>query len=127
MGLDQKFNGLCLWNEDISGIGRLPSNPLRIVFTGVFAPHKGSEAFLGAIDMLLKKDLNFEVTVLGSTDITSEQRQRYPNAIAKIDFRGHVPQDEMVEVMKTHHVYLFPSLSEGCAKSAFEARAWGFA
>ena len=75
--------------------------------------------------MLLKTDLNFEVTAVGSTSITSEQRQRYSDALAKIDFRGHVPQDEMVEVMKSHHVYLFPSLSEGCAKSAFEAMSMG--
>lgn len=125
MGLDQKFNGLRLWNEDLSNIGRSPDKPLRIVFTGVFALHKGSETFLGAIDLLLKTDLHFEVTALGSAGITPEQRQRYPDALAKIDFRGHVPQDEMVKVMQNQHIYLFPSLSEGCAKSAFEAMSMG--
>lgn len=125
MGLDEKFNGLRRWDEDLVSIGRTADKPLRIVFTGVFAPHKGNETFLGAIDLLLKTGLYFEVTALGSTAITQEQRQRYPDALAKIDFRGHVPQDEMVEVMKSQHVYLFPSLSEGCAKSAYEAMSMG--
>ena len=47
MGLDQKFNGLRLWNEDLSNIGQSSNKPLRIAFTGVFAPHKGNEAFWG--------------------------------------------------------------------------------
>ena len=125
MGLDQKFSGLKKWDEDLTGIGKSDSNPLRIVFSGGFAPHKGNEAFLGAIDMLLKTDLHFEVTVLGAPAITGEQKAKYAAAIDKIDFRGHVPQDEMCEVMKSHQVYLFPSLSEGCAKSAFEAMSMG--
>lgn len=125
MGLDQKFSGLKKWDEDLAGIGKSGANPLRIVFSGGFAPHKGNEAFLGSIDMLLKTDLHFEVTVLGSPSISEEQKEKYAAAINKIDFRGHVPQDEMCEVMKSHQIYLFPSLSEGCAKSAFEAMSMG--
>ena len=125
MGLDQKFSGLKKWDEDLTGIGKSDSNPLRIVFSGGFAPHKGNDAFLGAVELLLKTDLHFEVTVLGSPSITDEQKTKYAVAINKIDFRGHVPQDEMCEVMKSHQVYLFPSLSEGCAKSAFEAMSMG--
>lgn len=125
MGLDQKFNGLKKWREELTGIGKSESNPLRIVFSGGFAPHKGNEAFLGAVELLLKTDLYFEVTVLGSPSITAEQKKKYVEAINKINFRGHVPQDEMCEVMKAHQIYLFPSLSEGCAKSAFEAMSMG--
>ena len=125
MGLDQKFSGLKKWDEDLMGIGKSALNPLRIVFSGGFAPHKGNEAFLGAVDMLLKTDLHFEVTVLGSPAISEVQKEKYAAAINKIDFRGHVPQDEMCEVMKSHQIYLFPSLSEGCAKSAFEAMSMG--
>lgn len=125
MGLDQKFNGLKTWNEGLTGVGQSAENPLRIVFSGGFAPHKGSEAFLGAVESLLKTDLHFAVTVLGAPAITDEQRLRYDAALKKIDFRGHVPQDEMCRIMQSHHVYLFPSLSEGCAKSAYEAMSMG--
>ncbi len=125
MGLDQRFNGLKIWDEDLSGIGKSADKPLRIVFSGGFAPHKGNEAFLGAIDCLLKTDLYFEVTVLGSPAITDNQKEKYPVALKKIDFKGHLPQDEMCDVMKSQHIYLFPSLSEGCAKSAYEAMSMG--
>lgn len=125
MGLDKKFNGLKKWDEDLNGIGKTKSNPLRIVFTGPFAPHKGNETFLAAIDLLLKEDINFDVTVVGSISITDEQRRKYGAAIDKIDFKGHVPQDQMCQIMQSHQIYLFPSLSEGCAKSAFEAMSMG--
>ena len=125
MGLDKKFNGLKKWDEDMVGIGKFKSNPLRIVFSGPFSPHKGNETFLAAIDLLLKEDINFAVTVVGSISITDNQRKKYGAAIDKIDFKGHMPQDQMCQIMQSHQIYLFPSLSEGCAKSAFEARSMG--
>ena len=125
MGLDKKFNGLKKWDEDMVGIGKFKSNPLRIVFSGPFSPHKGNETFLAAIDLLLKEDINFAVTVVGSISITDNQRKKYGAAIDKIDFKGHMPQDQMCQIMQSHQIYLFPSLSEGCAKSAFEAMSMG--
>jgi glycosyltransferase involved in cell wall biosynthesis len=125
MGLDKKFNGLKKWDENLDDIGRSPQKPLRIVFSGPFALHKGNETFLAAIDLLLKSDLCFDVTVIGSSSITDEQHAKYKDAIRKIDFKGHVPQDQMCQIMQSHQIYLFPSLSEGCAKSAFEAMSIG--
>lgn len=126
MGLDDKFSGLKKWEiEDLNDVGKSADNPLRIVYSGGFAPHKGNETFLEAIEGLLKTDLYFEVTVLGALGITDSQRKLHSEALNKIDFKGHVPQDVMCDVMRTHHVYLYPSLSEGCAKSALEAMSMG--
>lgn len=125
MGLDQWFNGLKVWEEDLSGLGETSEKPLRIVFSGPFAPHKGNHDFLEAIDKLIGANLNFAVDVLGAVTITNEDRVRFARAVEKIKFHGHLPQDKMCEVMKRSHVYLFPSLSEGCAKSAFEAMSMG--
>lgn len=125
MGLDQKFSGLKNWGTThMVGLGT-EANPLKIVFSGPFQPHKGSEAFLDAIEMLMKTPLVFEVDVIGSVGIGDEIRARCSAAIAKIRFHGHVSQPEMCAVMKTSHIYLFPSRSEGCAKSAFEAMSMG--
>lgn len=125
MGLDLKFNGLRVWGEDLTGLGRCAEKPLRIVFSGPFAPHKGNHDFLAAIEKLLDSGLHFTVEVLGSVAIGEADRAQFARAIEKIKFHGHLPQDRMCEVMRSAHVYLFPSLSEGCAKSAYEAMSMG--
>ena len=125
MGLDPKFNGLRVWNEDLSGLGRSLDRELRIVFSGPFALHKGNHYFLEAIEKLLDRDVCFTVDVIGSVEIADEDRRIYSRAMDKIRFHGHVAQDRMCDIMKTAHVYLFPSLSEGCAKSAYEAMSMG--
>lgn len=123
MGLDSRFNGLKDWNEDMTGVGR--DSPLRIVFSGPFYPHKGNRYFMGAIERLLALGCNIMVDVIGSTSIPLDVANECPEAMKRIVFHGHVPQDEMCGLMKRSHVYLFPSLSEGCAKSAFEAMSMG--
>ena len=125
MGIDQKFNGLKKWSEDLTYIGKSSGKPLRIVFSGPFAEHKGNVDFLGAIELLLDAGLHFTVDVLGSVNIDVDSRQKFTKAIEKIRFHGHLPQDKMCDVMKQAHIYLFPSHSEGCAKSAFEALSMG--
>ena len=126
LGQEAWFNGLKEWNDfELNGIGRIPEKPLRLVFTGAFAAHKGSEEFLQAVAKLIVRRVYFTVAVLGALNITVEQRKKYAEAISKIKFYGHVAQDEMVKVMKQQHVYLFPSYSEGCARSAMEAMSMG--
>lgn len=125
MGMDQRFNGLKKWGEDIRGIGQTSDKPLRIVFSGPFAEHKGNVDFLGAIELLLNTRLFFTVDVLGSVNIDIDSRKKFARSIEKIQFHGHLPQDRMCDVMKNSHIYLFPSHSEGCAKSAFEALSMG--
>ena len=125
MGLDGKFNGLKKWTEDMEGLGRSPGKPCRIVFTGAFAPHKGNEYFLQAVDKLIKSEFLFEFLVIGQATISNEQREMYKDALNAITFINHIPQNEMVEKMLDSQIYLFPSLSEGCAKSAYEALSMG--
>lgn len=125
MGMDQRFNGLKRWGDNLAGIGKSSDKQLRIVFSGPFAEHKGNVDFLGAIELLLDAGLDFSVDVLGSVSIDAESRREFCRAINKIHFHGHLPQDKMCEVMKQAHIYLFPSHSEGCAKSAFEALSMG--
>lgn len=125
MGLDEKFNGLKKWDEDLTGIGRSPEKPLKIVFTGGFAYHKGNEYFLGAVEKLLDSGRYFKFLAIGDREITADQEKRYARAIAAMEFRKHMPQEEMCANMVDSQIYLFPSLSEGCAKSAYEALSMG--
>lgn len=126
MGLDQRFNGLKKWDSrELIDVGHSVGNPIRLIFTGIFASHKGSNEILEAVSILLRSGLSFSFTVLGTVSLTDEQRQRHHDAVSKIDFRGHLPQDKMCEIMTKQHVYVFPSYSEGCAKSAYEAMSMG--
>ncbi len=125
MGLNGKFNGLKRWTEDILGLGTTPERPCRIVFTGAFAPHKGNEYFLQAVDKLIKSDRFFEFLVIGQASVSDDQKEKYKDAMSAIKFISHIPQNEMVARMLDSHIYLFPSLSEGCAKSAYEAMSMG--
>ena len=125
MGMDQRFNGIKKWGEDLLGIGMSADRPLRIVFSGPFAEHKGNVDFLAAVEMLLDTSCYFEVDVLGSVNIDQDSRKMFARAVDKIHFHGHLPQDKMCDIMKQFHIYLFPSHSEGCAKSAFEALSMG--
>ena len=125
MGLDTWFNGLKKWDECLDGVGKSADKPLRIVFSGPFAPHKGNHDFLEAIEKLIDAGMCLEVDVLGAVDVHEEDRRKHARVIAKIKFHGHLAQDKMCVVMKKAHIYLFPSLSEGCAKSAFEAMSMG--
>ena len=74
---------------------------------------------------LLNSGLYFDFLVIGQAEISVEQRLKYRDAIAAINFIGHIPQNEMMDAMLSSHIYLFPSLSEGCAKSAYEAMSMG--
>lgn len=125
MGLEQRFNGLKKWGKNLSGVGKSADRPLRIVFSGPFAEHKGNVDFLAAVDMLIDAGCFFEVDVLGSVNVDPDSQKIFKRAIDKIHFHGHLSQDKMCEVMKGAHIYLFPSHSEGCAKSAFEALSMG--
>jgi glycosyltransferase involved in cell wall biosynthesis len=125
MGLPLWFNGLKKWDENLDGIGRLPDKPLRIAYTGVFAAHKGCHEFLAAVEKLMDAGVFFEVDAMGSVAIPPDDLAEFPRAMRKINFRGHLPQPEMTEVLKEAHVFLFPSYSEGCARAAFEAMSMG--
>lgn len=125
IGIDSWFNGLKEWDSDIVGIGSSPEKPLRIVYTGAFAPHKGNFDFLEAVEKMIEEGIEFAVDVVGSVSISPDVCNRFSKAVGKIRFHGHQSQDKMCEVMKQAHVYLFPSLSEGCARSALEAMSMG--
>ena len=125
MGLPSWFNGLRKWDEDLNGLGKSSDKPLRIVYTGVFAAHKGCHEFLEAVEKLLDAGVYFQVDVMGMVSVPAEDQRSFPRAMNKITFRGHLPQTEMTDVMKRSHVFLFPSYSEGCARAAFEAMSMG--
>jgi glycosyltransferase involved in cell wall biosynthesis len=125
LGVRKDFNQLRMWSEtDKKAIWSL-DNPLSILFTGTFNERKGASYFLEAIAALLAKNRPIKITVVGTVDLTDAQRERFKEILSKIDFTGHVSQDQLKIYLSSHHIYLFPSLAEGCAQSGMEAMSAG--
>jgi glycosyltransferase involved in cell wall biosynthesis len=96
---------------------------LKILFTGSFGFRKGGEYLLKAMQELDRRNLKYEMTVVGSYESARTLINRYkPN---HINFVGHIPQDDLKKYLAESDIYLFPSLCEGCASSAMEAMAAG--
>lgn len=108
------------------GGGAIGNGMLRMLFTGYFGFRKGSEYVLRAMDLICNMlKIPCCLDVVGSV----EGLERYKKICAEkrlpITFHGPVPQDELKAFLSNSDVYLFPSLSEGCAKSGMEAMSAG--
>lgn len=96
---------------------------LKILFTGNFGFRKGVEYILKALQILEKKKIAFELTVVGKINASIKLLEKYP--LKSINLVGFVKQDDLKAYLSDSDIYLFPSLSEGCASSALEAMASG--
>jgi Glycosyltransferase len=96
---------------------------LKILFTGNFGLAKGVEYLLRALKILEKREILFEMTIVGSFEQSVDIIEKYN--VKNINFVGHIPQDELKKYLSESDIYLFPSLTEGCASSGMEAMAAG--
>lgn len=98
--------------------------PIRLLFTGSFGVRKGAATLLEVMTRLATQGGHWELDVLGDT---SELPHLAPvHAVPTgVQFRGTVLQDELRDWLRRSDIYVFPSLAEGCAKSAMEAFAAG--
>lgn len=115
LGVREDFFGL---KKEYSSSGRL-----RILYTGGFTLLKGAQYFLMAMATLKRLGVDYECTVIGSSDEVWELREKYCDL--PIRYIGPIPQDELKRHLADADIYLFPSLADGCAKSAVEAMAAG--
>jgi glycosyltransferase involved in cell wall biosynthesis len=96
---------------------------IKLLFTGGFGFRKGAEYLLRALQILEKEGFSFEMKIVGNYKEAEVLMAKYP--IKAINYIGFVPQDELKNYLKEADIYVFPSLSEGCASSAMEALAAG--
>lgn len=125
LGVRKDFNQLRIWKDaDAKFIGSR-QEPLKILFTGAFTERKGAEFFLEAIAALLANNRAIRVTVVGTVTLLQVHHECFKEVLGQIEFTGHIPQDQLKQYLSSHHVYLFPSLAEGCAQSGMEAMSAG--
>jgi len=97
---------------------------VRLIFTGGFGIRKGAALIIKALLMLRSKGINYRFEVVGSTmgDLV------IPDEIGNnkdVIFHGHLPQNEMLPILLSGDIYIFPTYVEGCAQTVKEAMAVG--
>lgn len=96
---------------------------LNILFTGGFGFRKGGLYILQALQRLDSMGVDYKFTVVGAYADEYEILKKY--SPKHIEYKGFIPQDELKCYLSEYDIYLFPSLSEGCASSGMEAMAAG--
>ena len=96
---------------------------VKILFTGGFGFRKGAEYVLRALCKLDLLDFNYEMTVIGDYYGAEKLINRY--SPKHLNLINTIPQDDLIYYLANSDIYLFPSLSEGCAASGMEALAAG--
>lgn len=98
---------------------------LQLIYTGGWKYEKGSDYLIDAIEILLQRHLDVHLTVVGAYSESDQSVQRVHSKNLPVTFVGHVPQDQLPEFLAKADVYVFPSLYDGFAVSAFEGMAAG--
>lgn len=112
--------------EDFIGVKRSwkTEGRVKLLFTGSFCARKGAPQLLEAVGRLIRDGFDCELRIAGT--IESESRTLAElHEQGRLQMLGRVPQDRLKELLADADLFVFPTLAEGCAKSAMEAMASG--
>ncbi|MGJ1242300.1 glycosyltransferase family 4 protein [Sphingobacterium siyangense] len=117
LGVREDFLGLKLdWS--------IKNKKIKLLFTGGFGRRKGAHIILECMEILVKNNMDFQLDILGSV-VNDFIVPEWVKNCNKINFHGHVPQDQLKKYLTNADLYIFPSYSEGAAQSLKEAMAAG--
>jgi len=100
------------------------STPIKLLFTGGFTARKGAGDLLDAVSALSRSAERCSLDVVGSLAEAAPILARHGTPRGA-HFVGMVLQDDLKAFLRHADMYVFPTLAEGCAKSAMEALAAG--
>lgn len=117
--------GLSIVKETYFVLKKKFENPavLHLVWSGKITSGKALGILIDAL--LLHKDLNFKLTVLGDGPLMQEMKIRAQAITHKIDWKGWVSRDEALDCVKSSHLLIHSSLKEGTPHAVLEAIAYG--
>lgn len=104
------------------------SRPLRLLYVGQVAIHKGMGYAFEAMRLLADRGVAFEFHVVGDGPLIESGREfaRQHGLEKRFVFHGFVPHgSELMAHYARADIFVFPSLSEGSPKVMFEAMAQG--
>ena len=95
------------------------SRPLKVLFVGLLAQHKGIGYLIEAIDLLGSQ---VELTLVGRR---FQANPRVDEACSRWRWFESLPHSRVLDLMQEVDVLVLPSLTEGCALVVLEALACG--
>lgn len=115
-----------------SGIGTI-SHKLKILSVGRIAPVKNYECLINAAKILMDKQIDFEVTMIGETALPSDEnyQQKLKAKISQLNlgnffsFLGKINHQELVEYYQSHDIFVHLSRTGSLDKTILEAMASG--
>lgn len=101
---------------------------IRIAQVGTFIQRKGIKFSVPALNNILSRYPNVEMSFLGTMCSADEVYANFnPNVRDRIKVIPRFKHETLPELLKGHHIKLFPPLSEGFGKALIEAMACGLA
>jgi glycosyltransferase involved in cell wall biosynthesis len=99
---------------------------LRIAVLGSYIPRKGSTVIADALGRLLREHPDWSVSFLGTGVSPAEVLADYDSDLhPQISSLTHYENDDLPELVRDHHVHLFPTIVEGWGIVLPEAMACG--
>ena len=90
-------------------------NPYQFIYVGRLVFYKNLEVVIKAVDLVRKKEPKIKLIIAGSGphQKTLEQLSKKMQLESNIEFKGHVTENEKVELISSSCAMVFPSLCEG--------------
>ena len=103
-------------------------NKTKLLYVGALKEEKGIERLLDAFKIMLSKDVNFELNIVGDGPQKDEliSKTKELQISDNVKFHGYVPLGEkLMNVYLSNDIFVLPSLSEGTPRVLLEAMAFG--
>ena len=106
----------------------LPTEPIRIAQIGSYISRKGIHYGNPALNTILQSHPNVQVSFFGTGCPAEQVLQDFDADIRdRVQVVPNFNHDTLPELLSTHHIKLFPTLSEGFSLALTEAMACGLA
>ncbi|SIO73705.1 phosphatidylinositol glycan, class A [Babesia microti strain RI] len=114
-------------NSFVPCVSKRPSDYINILVISRFTYRKGIDLLVKAIPLICQKHENVKFTIAGDGPkaiLIEEMIEKY-ELQNRIKLMGPVPQDKVVDVMQTGHIFLVTSLTESFCIALLEAASCG--
>ena len=101
------------------------NSPLKIVWSGIHTSRKALPILLYALSRLKGRAVHVDILGAGPETESWKTLSRQLGVDDSLEWHGHVPHEDALEIMGKGHVFAFPSLKEGTPHVVLEALSLG--